>query len=462
MLKSSRFWALALLGLVANSLLAEDSVAQSASRADSALKESPAPNAKPAIANSSAADQKANAEAAHDQERELRLSKNKARKFRKSQKQRKLKTKKKEKKTVKTHKGRELRHYHRRYRPVSYYTKRRDKYDRQHGCILTAEFGHFFYSLLTRSSEFTVRYFSNCVNIPEITYRIYYENHTFINWYHHPTEVYLNVFNNIYKLQFRKPKQINSYDITKALMYQEMSLWGMKKNPKPIDLNFDNQLWLQKQHIFGFEPNNIAKLGRQTSPLPCFVRRVMVKNWKKIIKKRLLVKKQKAKMMKMMMQMMAKKNGGGRQLSLLDDVPGMKGMINKKLFRSAGRVHLRREKIDSVKRNLRLVKRKHQNIGRSLGLINSGSPIARNLKAAKKPAKKPSKKSAKKPTKKSKKKPSKKGKKVKKKKGPTKQEKFMKLVKKVSAMKYKMNRALIIKKMKKKLIKGYYLVCASP
>ena len=72
--------------------------------------------------------------------------------------------------------------------------------------MLTAEFGHFFYNLLTRSSDFIVRYFSNCANIPEITYRVYYENHMCVNWYLHPTEVYLNIFNNIYKLNFQKPK----------------------------------------------------------------------------------------------------------------------------------------------------------------------------------------------------------------------------------------------------------------
>jgi len=395
----------------------------------------------------------------HNQERELRLKKSKKTKkskSKKSKKTRKLNLKKVKKAKKAKSDDRKL---YRRYRPVSYYTKKKEKYDRQHACVLTAEFGHFFYNLLTRSSDFTVRYFSNCGNIPEITYRVYYENHTFINWYHHPTEVYLNIFNNIYKLNFSKPKQINTFDITKSLMYQKMTFWGMKKNPKPIDLNFDNQIWLQKQHIFGFEPNNIAKFVRQKDPLPCFVRRVMVKNWKKIIKKRLLIKKQKAKMMKMMMKMMQKKNGGGRQLSLLDDVPGMKGIINKKLFRSAGHVHSQRDKIDGVKRNLRLVKRKHQNVGRSLRLINSGRPIARDLKAAKKKA--PKKKAPKKKGKKSKKKKSKKSKK-KKKKGPTKQEKFMKLVKKVSDMKYKMNRANILKKMKKKLIKGYYLVCATP
>lgn len=378
----------------------------------------------------------------HDQERQLSLKKS-------------TKKSKKSKKAA--------RKLYRRYRPVSYYQKKKDKYDRQHGCILTAEFGHFFYNLLTRSSDFTVRYFSNCGNIPEITYRVYYENHTFINWYHHPTEAYLNVFNNIYKLNFSKPKQINTFDITKSLMYQKMTLWGMKKNPKPIDLNFDNQIWLQKQHIFGFEPNNIAKLVRQKEPLPCFVRRVMVKNWKKIIKRRLLIKKQKAKMMKMMAKMMAKKNTAGRQLSLLDDVPGMKGMINKKLFRTANRVHMRTDRINTVKRNLRLVKKSHQSIGRSLGLINSGTPLPRNLKATTKKSS-TKKSSSKKPksTKGKKGKKSKKGKKGKKKKGPTKQEKFMKLVKKVSDMKYKLNRAKILKKMKKKLIKGYYLVCATP
>lgn len=461
MLKYSSLWVTVFMGFFASSILAKVSADTNLSHNEKTPEGELNKDGKLAKEENIVPNEQVNSDEVHLQERQLRLKRK--RRKRKKTKKRKL-TKKKGKRKVK--KERKLRHHHhhhrhhhhrrRQYRPVSYYTKRRDKYDRQHACILTAEFGHFFYSLLTRSSEFTVRYFSNCVNIPEITYRIYYENHTFINWYHHPTEIYLNIFNNIYKLQFRKPKEINTYDITKSLMYQEMSLWGMKKNPKPIDLNFDNQLWLQKQHIFGFEPNNIAKLGRQKSPLPCFVRRVMVKNWKKIIKKRLLIKKQKAKMMKMMMQMMAKRNGGGRQLSLLDDVPGMKGIINKKLFRSAGRVHLRKEKIDTVKRNLRLVKRKHQNIGRSLELINSGSPMPRNLKA-KKPAPK-----KKKSTKKPKSKKTSKTKVKKKKKGPTKQEKFMKLVKKVSAMKYKMNRALIIKKMKKKLIKGYYLVCASP
>ena len=333
---------------------------------------------------------------------------------------------------------------------------------RMNGCILTAEFRHAFYNLLTRSMEFTVQFFSNCVTIPEITYRVFYKNHMFINWYNHPTEIFLNLFNSVYRLEFRKPKQINEFDITKAMMYQELKFFGNKKNPKPIDLNFDNQILLDKQHKFAFEPKNLQKLAAINRPMPCFVRREMVKGWKKIIKKRLLIKKQKKKLLAMMAKMMAK-NQQGRQLSLVDDVPGMKNIVNKPLFKTADQVHERMHKVKNVKNNIRLVKKKGLSLSRSLKLVNTKRNIERYLKA-KKDAKKTN---SKKTTSKKKKKPKKKKKKLSKAekaklKAKKKLEKFRKMVKKVSKMKYKMNRANILKKMKKKLIKGYYLICASP
>lgn len=333
---------------------------------------------------------------------------------------------------------------------------------RASGCILTAEFRHAFYNLLTRSTEFTIQFFSNCANIPEITYRVFYKNHMFINWYNHPTEIFVNVFNSVYRLEFKKPKQINEFDITKAMMYQELKFFGNKKNPKPINLNYDNQILLDKQHKYAFEPKNMQKLAAVRRPLPCFVQREMVKGWKKIIKKRLLIKAQKKKLLQMMSKMMAN-NQKGRQLSLVDDVPGMKSIVNKSLFRTADDVHNRVDKVKAIKNNIRLVKKKGISLTRSLKLVNSKRNIERYLKS-KTPAKK--KTAAKKKTTK-KKKPKKKKKKLSKaekarRKAELKLKKFKKMVKKVSKMKYKMNRANLLKKMKKKLIKGYYLICASP
>ena len=333
---------------------------------------------------------------------------------------------------------------------------------RASGCILTAEFRHAFYNLLTRSTEFTIQFFSNCANIPEITYRVFYKNHMFINWYNHPTEIFVNLFNSVYRLEFKKPKQINEFDITKAMMYQELKFFGNKKNPKPIDLNYDNQILLDKQHKYAFEPKNMQKLAAVTRPLPCFVQREMVKGWKKIIKKRLLIKAQKKKLLQMMSKMMAN-NQKGRQLSLVDDVPGMKTIVNKSLFRTADDVHKRVDKVKAIKSNIRLVKKKGISLTRSLKLVNSKRNIERYLKS--KAAAKKKTTTKKKTTKK--KKPKKKKKKLSKAekarlKAKAKLEKFKKMVKKVSIMKYKMNRANLLKKMKKKLIKGYYLICASP
>ena len=282
------------------------------------------------------------------------------------------------------HRRRRRKRRKRRIRNPALLRRNAIKNERMNGCFLTAEFRHFFYNLLTRSSEFTIQFFSNCGNLPEMTFRVFYQNNMFINWYNHPTEVYLNLFNNVFRLQFRKPKHINEYDITKAMMYQEMSLWGLKKNPKPINLNFDNQVLLTKQHLYGFEPNNIARLINRKEPIPCFVRREMVKGWKKIIKKRVLMKRQKIKMMKMMAKMMAKR-GSQRRLSLVDDVPALRTVLNRKLFMSSDSIHERTKTIQNVKRNLRLVKaKKGASVGRSLKLINGGKVLTRNLAVKKK------------------------------------------------------------------------------
>ena len=391
-----------------------------------------------------------------------------------SLKQVKNKNKNKKVKLVKKKKtGRELRYGHLRNRRTdpNFYKKKQAKNKRINGCILTAEFRHFFYNLLTRSAEFTIQFFSNCATIPELTFRIFYENHMYISWYNHPTEIYLNLFNNVYKLNFSKPKIINQYDITKAMMYQQLKVWGLKKNPPILDLNFDNQTILSKQHLYGFEPRNIQRLARHFKPIPCFLRREMVKGWKKIIKRRILAKKRKEKAMKAMLKQMGSSNQA-RRLRLITEVPEMKKLINRKLFESYDNIKERPKHLRIVKHNIKMVKNKGESIGRQLGLINADSPVERNLNTKKTPAKKKDKKGdkagAKKGDKKKKKKKMttrekkklamKKKREAKKKK----REAFKKMVNKVSKMKYKMNKEIIRKKMAKKLIKGYYLVCASP
>jgi hypothetical protein len=362
---------------------------------------------------------------------------------------------------------RRLRYGYQRHRRPSpaYYKKKQAKDKRINGCILTAEFRHFFYNLLTRSAEFTIQFFSNCANIPEITFRIFYENHMYISWYNHPTEVYLNLFNNVYKLKFSKPKTINQYDITKAMMYQKLSVWGLKKNPPLLDLNFDNQTILSKQHLYGFEPRNIQRLARHYKPVPCFLRREMVKGWKKIIKRRILAKKRKKKQMEAMLKTMSQ-SSQGRRLRLIQEVPEMKQLINRKLFETYDNINNRPTHLRSVKHNIKMVKKRGGSVGRELELINSDTPAERSLKDKSKKKSKKSKKKSKKKKKKKKKLTAWEKKKLAEKKkreaAKKKREKFKKMVKKVSAMKYKMNKELILKKMRKKLIKGYYLVCASP
>ena len=344
-------------------------------------------------------------------------------------------------------------------RPASYYQRKGAANARSNGCILSAEFRHFFYNLLTRSSEFTVQFTSNCAKIPEITFQVFYQNHMYISWYNHPTEVFMNIFNNVYKLKFKKPKDINVFDITKAKMYQNLTIGGIKMSPGLINLNFNNQIMLTKQHMFGFEKANISRLATHVKPIPCFVRRDMKKGWRKILKRLMLAKKNKAKQLKMMMDMMMKKPAG-RRLSLVKKMPDIKKLVNRELFDTFDNVQNRTSHIKQVKNKIKMVKKKGNSVGRSLKMINSTSPAERNLKAKKRP--RPAKAKRKKKKLKGKKGKKKKAKKSKKQKKKDKHAKFMKMVKKVARMKYKMNKEFLLKKMKKKLIKGYYLICASP
>jgi hypothetical protein len=153
-------------------------------------------------------------------------------------------------------------------------------------CDLCLEVFPMYYQAITRTATFRVIFSSNCMEKRDINFEISYENHREINWFYHPTTIYLNLFSNIYRLEFDAPVVTDRYDIMKALRYNLVTIHNLLGDPRRVNLMFQNNVCLNPQERHSFNEYNIDKIRASNAFAKCNIRERKMRNWKQLIGKR--------------------------------------------------------------------------------------------------------------------------------------------------------------------------------
>ena len=147
-------------------------------------------------------------------------------------------------------------------------------------CDLTMELFPFFYIPIIRSTQFRIAFSSACMRKRDFTFRVFYNDTRFINYNHHPTKVKLDIFGNKYEIDYSNTKMIDEFDIMKSLVYQTANVKGNKNSPKNIDINNQNDIFLDPHKRNIFNPYNIRRLSSIKGAVLCTTEIRRDRGWK--------------------------------------------------------------------------------------------------------------------------------------------------------------------------------------
>lgn len=111
-------------------------------------------------------------------------------------------------------------------------------------CHLSAEIYPMYYMPILRSSKLVVKFQSNCFKTTfykQIFFDMSYGDNEYINWFFHPTQIYINLWSNVLRLQFNQARIVDRYDIMKSLEYRGCYLFNVLPDGKKIKTLETNQ-----------------------------------------------------------------------------------------------------------------------------------------------------------------------------------------------------------------------------
>lgn len=146
-------------------------------------------------------------------------------------------------------------------------------------CDLAMEIFPFYYTPILRSANLRIMFSSNCLTTRDVTLEVTFDDELFVNWIYHPTTVYLNLWNNVYRLEFSRPAVIDRYDVMKSLEYTMVTVFNANQNPQTFDLNFRNVVYLRPQAMYSFNRSNMRKLRNVRGYFSCEKTSRRLQNW---------------------------------------------------------------------------------------------------------------------------------------------------------------------------------------
>lgn len=146
-------------------------------------------------------------------------------------------------------------------------------------CDLSMEVFPLYYVPILRSSNVRIVFSSNCLTSRDVTFEVSYDDELFINWIYHPTTVYLNLWNNVYRLEFARPAVIDRFDVMKSLEYTSVTVFNANASPVTLDLTARNVLYLRPQQLYSFNRANLRKLRNIRGYFPCLKTSRRLSNW---------------------------------------------------------------------------------------------------------------------------------------------------------------------------------------
>jgi hypothetical protein len=164
--------------------------------------------------------------------------------------------------------------------------KPRSEYTSGDQCVLYAEMMPFYYNLLTRTSDFTVGFSSNCLAYVEVNFKIQYNRKKLINWFLHPSTVRLNLWGNQYRLSFKSSHLIDKFDINRAFEYRQVVLSNIMAGKRRLSLLQRNMTYLDPQSQHTFNSFTVGKLMKTNGRVDCKLRTLRPRGYKTMMLKR--------------------------------------------------------------------------------------------------------------------------------------------------------------------------------
>lgn len=140
---------------------------------------------------------------------------------------------------------------------------------RPDACDLSVELFPLYYVPILRAATTRVLFSSNCLTTRDVTFEVSFDDELFINWVYHPTTLYLNLWGNVYRLEFSAPAVIDRFDVMKSLEYSRVTVHNANAAPQTVDLASRNVLYLRPQHLYAFSRENLRKLRNTRGYLRC-------------------------------------------------------------------------------------------------------------------------------------------------------------------------------------------------
>lgn len=163
-------------------------------------------------------------------------------------------------------------------------------------CLLTMEVYPLYYTTLTRSSNFRLAFNSNCLSKRDINFEIYYNMNPYVNFNYHPTRIILKLWGNVYKIDYRKPKIIDRFDVMRSIEYQRANIKNLSRPVENLHTTYLNNIVLDPQSKNTFNTFNIRKIAQTrgrvqcntviSRPLSFSIKKIMAREKKKYYRKR--------------------------------------------------------------------------------------------------------------------------------------------------------------------------------
>jgi len=153
-------------------------------------------------------------------------------------------------------------------------------------CDLSVELFPLYYVPILRAATTRMRFFSNCMKTREINFDILFNDQVYINWIYHPTTLYVNVWGNVYRLEYSKPEVIDRFDVMKSLQYNKVTIYNASETPIGVDLETRNIISLRPQEMATFTKSNMSRFKALKGYLICKTTLKKLKNWEEYQPKR--------------------------------------------------------------------------------------------------------------------------------------------------------------------------------
>lgn len=164
--------------------------------------------------------------------------------------------------------------------------KPKSRYRGADECVLYAEFMPLYYNILTRTSDFTIGFSSNCLTYVEVNFKIEYKANKLINWFLHPDKVRLDLWGNQYLLNFRNKRLIDKFDINRAFEYRQIVIDNLMAGRRRLKTNQRNMTYLDPQSRYTFNNFTVNKLMKVNGRVKCKLETLRPPGYQKMMIKR--------------------------------------------------------------------------------------------------------------------------------------------------------------------------------